>query len=83
MSISQAEARRLKRRVKELEEQNLTRFARYRRCYPGGVHALSFTMSEATLAALNMASKLGCALVAKISGQQLDIFAVLNDGEAL
>ena len=74
--ISQAEARRLKKRVRELEDRDRIRMNRYRSDYPGGVFALGFSMEVAPLAALTMATKLGCALVAKISGGQLDIYAV-------
>ncbi len=74
--ISQTEAYRLKRRVKELEERDRVRMNRYRSSYPGGIHARAFDMSEATSAALTLAEKLGCALVAKTRGSKLDIYAV-------
>jgi len=74
--MSQAEAYRLKRRVRELELNERVRFNRYRSSYPGGVHAVDIVMEETSLASLNMADKLGCAIVAKIRGQHLDIYAV-------
>ena len=74
--ISQTEAYRLKRRVEFLEDRDRVRFNQYRAAYPGAIHARTFNMSEATKAALDMAAKLGCALVAKIRGGQLDIYAV-------
>lgn len=75
-SITQAEARRLKRRVKYLEDRDRVRFNRWRTDYPGGINAVNFLMNEPTLAALDMAVRLGCVLVAKIRGQHLDIYAV-------
>lgn len=77
--ISQTEAYRLKRRVRELEENVRIRMNRYRSGYPGGVSARSFEMGDASFAALSLADKLGCALVAKISGMRLVIYAVLKD----
>ncbi len=74
--ISQAESYRLKRRVKELEERDRIRMYRYRSSYPGGVHAVDIVLEETSLASLNMADRLGCAIVAKIRGQHLDIYAV-------
>ena len=74
--ISQAEARRLKKRIKAYEERDRVRYNRYRSDFPGGVHARTFTMGEPSLAALDMAVKLDCVLVAKIRGQKLEIYAV-------
>jgi len=51
-------------------------FNRYRKDYPGGVWARQFTCSDAGTAALDMATKLGCALVGKLDGDQLTIYAV-------
>ena len=74
--ISQAEAYRLKKRVKELEDRDRTRMNQYRSYYPGGIDARTFSMSEPAKAALDMAVQLGCALVAKIRGSQLTIYVV-------
>ena len=43
--ISQAEAYRLKKRVKELEERDRARMNRYLMYYPGVINARTFTMS--------------------------------------
>lgn len=74
--ISQVQAYRLKRRVSELEDRDRVRMNRYRTDFPGGVFARTFKMSEASHAAISMAVKLNCALVAKIRDSQLDIYAV-------
>ena len=79
--ISQNEARRLKKRVAELETEKRVRFNRYRDDYPGGVWARQFTCNGETVAALDMATKLGCALVAKLRGSELTIFAVPKESE--
>ena len=80
--ISQAEARRLKKRVEMLERQKRDMFNRYRQDYPGGVWARQFTCNGETVAALDMATKLGCALVAKLSGDKLTIFAVPKEKQS-
>lgn len=74
--ISQAEAHRLKRELAALKERNRIRMNTFRRSYPGGVHARTFRMNDASKTALRLAEKLGCALVAKTCNDSLDIYAV-------
>ncbi len=74
--ISQAEAYRMKNQLRMLERQDQIRFNRYRNEFPGGVHAQTFTITEVTEAALDMAQRLGCALVAKSYNNELRIYAV-------
>ncbi len=75
--ISQAEAYRLKKQVKKLEKDERVRFNRFRNDFPGGVYAVGFSLDLGPLAALDMAVKLDCALVAKRrAGNTLDIYAV-------
>lgn len=80
--ISQAEARRLKKRVELLEREKRDMFNRYRRDYPGGVWARQFNCTGETVAALDMATKLGCALVAKLSDNTLTIYAVPKEKQS-
>jgi hypothetical protein len=80
--ISQAEARRLKKRVAELEYERRQMFNRYRQDYPGGVWARQFTCNGETVAALDMAQKLDCLLVGKLQGDKLTIFAVPKEKQA-
>jgi len=80
--ISQAEARRLKKRVAFLENEKRLMFNRYRDDYPGGVWARQFTCNDETVAALDMATKLGCALVARLRQDKLTIFAVPKENQS-
>lgn len=74
--VSQRLARKLLKKVQELEDQNHRRIASYFSDYPGGVHVQTLNLSELPAARLQVASKLGHALVAKISGADLVIYAV-------
>jgi len=75
--ISQAEARRLRKRVRELEDRERARHRLYSQDYPGGISIVEFTsVGPEAKGSLTTAIRLGCALVAKFSGDSLKIFAV-------
>lgn len=76
--ISQREARQLKKRVEELESQNIARFTNWNRNYPGGVHILNIPVNVIERTATNVSGKLGFVLVAKLDYDEsmLKIFAV-------
>lgn len=61
--ISQREARRLKKRVAELEAQENTRRSSWAREYPGGVCIDTITATTETWHIVNTARKLGHAVV--------------------
>ncbi len=74
--ISQREARRLKKRVKELEEEKRVALNQWRSEYPGGVCIRNFTCSDVSQAAINTAQKLGCAIIGKLRNDTLYIYAI-------
>ena len=77
MKISQREARRLRRRVNELEDAERTRRNAYVSTYPGGVHLVTYTFDKDFYRGqTEAAQKIGCALVAKLQDAQLRIYAV-------
>ena len=69
--ISQAEARRLKKRVAELESANRARFNRYTSSYPGGIHLRSLSLNDVVSAELKTAQKLKHALVLRHYGDNI------------
>ncbi len=76
--ISQREARRLKKRVEELELNERVRFNSYRSDYPGGVNIVSFGLNDVAMGKLDTAAKLGCALVIRTYGGGIKIYAILK-----
>lgn len=77
--ISQREARRLKKRVDELERMIHERGARYSGNYPGGVNFLTLAgdgLSQQSIGRLDTASMLGHHLVVKWNGEKLYFYAV-------
>lgn len=74
--ISQREAQRLRKRVKELETEKRIRRNRWRSDYPGGISLRRFSTTDETFAALDTATMLGCTLVGKLDGRALIIYAV-------
>ena len=76
--ISQTEARRLRKRVHDLEQQIDTITSSYGREYPG-TWVASINAQETTVAKLDTARRLGHALVARLDGQQVLFYAV-KDG---
>ncbi len=65
--ISEREARRLRRRVEELERQEEIRLRRWTSEFPGGVHLVSLQLTPECAAAVNTAIKLGHYVVVKTS----------------
>jgi hypothetical protein len=79
MKISQREARRLRKRVNELELRDIQRCSRYSSEYPGGTHIARLDgMPDFTDGRIDAATKLGFALVAKWDEHQkvLQLYAV-------
>jgi hypothetical protein len=68
--ISQLEARRLKRRVEQLERMIEGERRRYARSYPGGVHIgqVFWSNAEHVASAVHTAQQLGHAVVAVADG---------------
>lgn len=74
--ISQREARKLRKRIEQLEERDRIRVSRYTSEFPGGTHIQSLTLNEVPAARLQTVAKLEHALVAKVSGAELHLYAV-------
>lgn len=80
MKISQREARRLRKRVEQMEYDESRRITRYSAEYPGGVNIATLggleSFDDGKLAA---ASLLGCAIVGRWhdSTKRLLIYAIL------
>ena len=62
--ISQREAHALRKRVRELEGRELSRFTRWAQDYPGGVNIAVVTLDDVTAAKLKTARALSHAVVA-------------------
>lgn len=75
--ISQREARRLKKRVEELESQRAALCRAWARDFPGGVHLLSMPIPRESrgYGRLEAAQMLGRVLVAKLD-DELRVYAV-------
>lgn len=67
--ISQREARRLRKRVEQLEGRERDRLRTWGSDYPGGVHVMDFTLAEWSNGRVWMATRLGSVLVGKYDGQ--------------
>lgn len=77
MKISQREARRLRRRVQELEDHQNARLRRWSSVYPGGVHINTIKMSNVEACIVATAVKLGHTIIVKEgSNDELYIYAV-------
>lgn len=68
MKISQREARRLRKRVEELEELEDKRRQAWKSEYPGGVFLEGISVQAWTYASLRTARKLGHAVVVTTNG---------------
>ncbi len=79
--ISQAKARRLKKRVEELERNERVRFNAYRSDYPGGIHIHSLELGDVSNATLQTAEKLDHALVIRTYSKGIRIYAVPRKAE--
>ncbi len=80
MKISQREARRLKKRVQQLENEQAARINRWRTDYPGGVYLLTLTsLHDTANGKLAAAALFDAALVGRWddSAKQLRVYAVL------
>lgn len=74
--ISQREARRLQKRVAQLESDQEIRLPHWRDAYPGGVNIETLMLGEISAAKLDVATRLGFVIVAKIHGTSLRLHAV-------
>jgi hypothetical protein len=74
--ISQREARRLKKRIAELEQIEMNRRNSWSADYPGGTHFWTLTVADDSKAAIGTARKLGHAIVATLDGAQLRLYAL-------
>lgn len=77
MKISQREARRLKKRVLELESREESRRSRWAASYPGGTNFHQFKVDKESAAAIRVASVLQHAVVARIDGSDNLLFYAL------
>jgi hypothetical protein len=68
MKISQREARRLRKRVTELEAAETKRRRTWSQEWPGGVQIAATSPTESVLTAIRTARKLGHAVVATVDG---------------
>ena len=76
LKISQREARRLRKRVRQLEHEQFERTKRWTKEYPGGVYLKAWTPSEVDAEACRVASALGHALVLRYDTGKLYLYAV-------
>ena len=76
MIISQREARRLRKRVEELEQRDRARRKRWSSDYPGGVNFCTLTLAPESAARVQTAQVLDHAIVAKIDGTSLRLYAL-------
>lgn len=77
MKISQREARRLKKRVEELERREGTRQSRWTTDYPGGTNFHTFRVDDTSAASIRTAAVLGHAIVVRISNSNNLLFYAL------
>jgi len=75
-AISQREARRLRRRVQELEAELQTQRSTWSREWPGGVHLCNLEVSLVDYARLETARKLDHAVVVTLSGREVRMYAL-------
>lgn len=74
MNISQREARRLKKRVAELERNHQANVLAWTRDYIGGVHVASVAADNVQMAQLRTAKRLGFAIVATVEWNGETVF---------
>lgn len=74
--ISQREARKLRKELDRMREAERMRGIQWRSGYPGGVHVQNVTVSPEAAARLDTAARLDHALVAKIEGSTLRLYAM-------
>lgn len=78
MKISQREARRLKKRVAELEKMDEGRRKSWQSDYPGGVFLTGITVQPSVHAMAHTARKLGHAVVVTTNGENVVQFYALK-----
>jgi hypothetical protein len=77
MKISQREARRLKKRVEELENRAYRNNRHWSSEYPGGVHIDTIRVTNAEACIIETAIKLGHAVIVKSAGNdQIHVYGV-------
>lgn len=76
-AISQREARKLRRRVQQLEQVERERRSLYGREYPGGVHIASYRSPGELCTIVYTAQKLGQAIVVRANGNSCIEFYAL------
>lgn len=78
IKISQREALRLRKRVKELEDLERRRYAKWNQEFPGGVNIDHIIMSDLENARIVTAENLGYIIIAKhgYGDKQLMLYAV-------
>ena len=77
MKISQREARRLRKRVEELEQLEDSRLKAWKSEYPGGVFLTGISVQPAVHAMAKTARKLGHAVVVTTNGDtELHFYAL-------
>lgn len=81
MQISQREARRLRRRVEELERAERVRQSQWSRDYPGGINFCTVTLPDIEAAKVRAAQLLEHAIVAKADGTTLRLYALRQGDE--
>ena len=74
--ISQREARRTARELKELQNKHSQLLRRYSSSYPGTHVLQNVALSDVGKAIADTTVKLGYGLAAKINGNTLDVYAV-------
>lgn len=67
--ISRREARRLAKRIEELERHERIRNERWVSAYPGGVNILRIGLTPLQAAVIDTAMRLDCAIVGKLDGE--------------
>ena len=74
--ISQAEARRLRRRVSRLEQILFDQRAYWKNDWPGGVHLDTISINETEQAIIRTARKLQYAVVVtQVNDKQIELYA--------
>ena len=74
--ISQREARRMQRELRQRDQNESQRRARWITSYPGGTHIDAIVLSDVERAIVDTAMKLNHAIVAKLDGGVLNLYAV-------
>lgn len=70
MRISQREARRLRKRVQDLERAEESRRYAWASEWPGGTHLEDLNLSAVSAAKVYTARRLGCAIVGMCVGEE-------------